>query len=119
MTFGRNELGERPIEIEVRPGVSRRLRRDVRVHLTNQIVDERGVRSSKNEIRGAGIVGAAEVVWLGGTSQRRENFSERVNQVRVALTVGVHDNAELLERRRLLIEVVAGIYTHKTGNQRH
>src|SRR5437667_289775 len=52
MTFGRNELGERPIEIEVRPGVSRRLRRDVRVHLTNQIVDERGVRSSKNEIRG-------------------------------------------------------------------
>src|SRR5207253_3386963 len=93
MTFGRNELGERPIEIEVRPGVSRRLRRDVRVHLTNQIVDERGVRSSKNEIRGAGIVGAAEVVRL-GTSQCRENFSERVNQVRVALTVGVHDNAE-------------------------
>ena len=90
----------------------------MRVHLTNQIVDERGVRSSKNEIRGAGIVGAAEVVRL-GTSQRRENFSERVDQIGVALTVGVHDNAELLERGRLLIEVVAGIYTHKTGNQRN
>src|SRR5438876_7180280 len=53
VTFGRYELGQRAIEIEVRPGVSRRLRRDVRVHLTNQIVDKRSVGRSENEIRGA------------------------------------------------------------------
>ncbi len=43
VTFGRNELAQRPIEIKVRPRVSRCLRRDVRVHLTDQTVDEGGV----------------------------------------------------------------------------
>src|SRR5438552_10795384 len=116
MTFGRNELGERPIEIEVRPGVSRRLRRDVRVHLTNQIVDKRSVGRSENEIRGAWIIGAAEVVRLGGASESSQNFSERVDQIRVALTISVNDDAERLKRRCLQIEVVARIHAHETGN---
>src|SRR5207247_9839604 len=78
VTFGRYELGQRAIEIEVRPGVSRRLRRDVRVHLTNQIVDKRSVGRSENEIRGAWIIGAAEVVRLGGASESRQYLCDGI-----------------------------------------
>ena len=69
------------------------LRRDVRVHLTDQTVDERSVSLRKNEIRRLWVISAAEVVGL-CTAKRRKHLAESVDQIRIALTIGVDDDPE-------------------------
>src|SRR6266550_9628063 len=118
MRFRRDDRAERGVKIEIRPAVCRCCRRNVIIHLANQVVDESGVRLSEDEVSRLWIVGAAEVVEL-GASKCREHLAKRVNQIRISLTIRVDDDSERLERGCLLIEIVAGINADETRDQRN